>query len=542
MTMSGIRGNDATMTSWTLATKGASLGTVRHLAVGVGVVVLAVLAAWAGSAAPRGTVWVVALDVLVGLALIAAAALAPGPRAERRLVGGVGVAWLVGSFLLGARALHQAVLMVALLAFPSGRVHRGVRWVIGAPVVVAVGLGVLPQLSVGLLFGAIALLVLVADRQDHAARLYPALAAAGVAFALFLSWAAARASSGAIGPEAALVAYEAVLLAIAIGFPFAARAVVRARRRLADHVLADARLEGLEAIAMVLRPAVGDPDLQIYRWHEAVADYVDSDGSPVDIGARDRRWLTVADHGRPAAVVAHRSTVLDDEQTADAVTRVVRLAATHLRLRDEQNQQLRELEVSRARLVDAADRARVRLADGLRERVASSLGHARAELAALVTAAPGPRVADALDVVVGELNAAAREIDDLIANVPPTRLGAGRLREALDALVRRSPLPVRLTMTPDAIGETTAEAALFYVCSEALTNATKHAHASTIEVVLRRRDGAMVLAVTDDGRGGADPSGSGLQGLADRLAVHGGRLRIDSRPGAGTKVTATIPG
>jgi signal transduction histidine kinase len=80
-----------------------------------------------------------------------------------------------------------------------------------------------------------------------------------------------------------------------------------------------------------------------------------------------------------------------------------------------------------------------------------------------------------------------------------------------------------------------------YVCSEALVNAEKHAGASRLTVDLSQDDRSVVLRVTDDGRGGADPAGSGLSGLADRLAVYGGRLRVESPPGAGTILTATLP-
>ncbi len=86
------------------------------------------------------------------------------------------------------------------------------------------------------------------------------------------------------------------------------------------------------------------------------------------------------------------------------------------------------------------------------------------------------------------------------------------------------------------------ETALFYVCSEALANATKHARASRISIDLRRDRGDLVIAISDDGVGGARLSGFGLRGLADRLAVHGGRLRVDSPPGAGTTLIARIAG
>jgi signal transduction histidine kinase len=136
---------------------------------------------------------------------------------------------------------------------------------------------------------------------------------------------------------------------------------------------------------------------------------------------------------------------------------------------------------------------------------------------------------------------AQTEIVELIAGVPPARLGSGRLQEALEALAQRSPVPVSVTVAADAASDPDTEVALFYVCSEALANAVKHADAKRIGITVRRVNGAMEAVISDDGRGGADPTGSGLQGLADRLAARNGRLWVDSPSGVGTTVTAVVP-
>ena len=148
---------------------------------------------------------------------------------------------------------------------------------------------------------------------------------------------------------------------------------------------------------------------------------------------------------------------------------------------------------------------------------------------------------ESLDIVVSELVTAQTEIIELVAGVPPAHLGSGRLQEALQVLAKRSPIPVSVTVATDAASDQDTEAALFYVCSEALANAVKHADAKRIGITVRRIKGAIEAVISDDGRGGADPSGSGLQGLADRLATLNGRLRVDSPPGAGTTVTAVVP-
>jgi signal transduction histidine kinase len=238
--------------------------------------------------------------------------------------------------------------------------------------------------------------------------------------------------------------------------------------------------------------------------------------------------------------VAHRSSALDDPPTVAAVSSAVRLAVTHLRLQEEQQTRLRELEAARARIVAAADRQRERAAAALRDDVDVLLRTARSELHAVRPAVRGPEASAAFEVVMEELEAARREIADLVAGAPPADLGDGRLRQALDALATASPVPVVVVVDDDAAGDRETETALFYVCCEALANAAKHAHATRAAITVERLDGEIVATVSDDGRGGADPSGSGLQGLVDRLAARNGRLRVDSPPGAGTTVTAMI--
>jgi signal transduction histidine kinase len=94
---------------------------------------------------------------------------------------------------------------------------------------------------------------------------------------------------------------------------------------------------------------------------------------------------------------------------------------------------------------------------------------------------------------------------------------------------------------PDAVGDKSAETALFFVCMEAMANAAKHAAAQTLRITIRRRGDVLEAVAADDGVGGADREGSGLRGLADRLAATGGWLRVESPPGAGTSLTAAIP-
>jgi signal transduction histidine kinase len=501
--------------------------------------VLVALAVRADSQAPSASPWLTAMDVAAGLAFAAAGLAASGPVPERVLVAAVGPAWLAGSFLVGARSLHQAVLAVALVAFPAGRVRGVASWLLVA-LAGLTGLGLLAQLGVAALFAAIAVAALASSRA-HPGAWYPAAAAVAVAAVLGSLWASAQLPTGGFDPTLALLGYELVLLMVAVAFPFGAAAVIRARAKVADRLLSDEQLPALDGLAAVLGGALGDRDLRVYRWSGPDAAFVDGHGRRVARGT-ERQWLTVTGSDGPIAAVAHRSPALDDGPTAAAVASAVRLAVTHLRLREEQRDRVRELEDSRARIVAAADRQRERAAAELRTAVDAPLRIARSELHAVRPSIRDPEAAASLDVVIQELEAATREIDDLVAGIPPADLGGGRLRQALDVLAGASPVPVTVAVADDAAGDQEAETALFYVCCESLANAVKHAQATAVAIGVRRLEDRLVATVSDDGRGGADPAGSGLQGLADRLATCNGRLRVDSPPGAGTTVTATVPG
>jgi len=137
---------------------------------------------------------------------------------------------------------------------------------------------------------------------------------------------------------------------------------------------------------------------------------------------------------------------------------------------------------------------------------------------------------------------AVAELQEISRGIHPAILSRGGLREALKALARRSAVPVELHAAVDAELPEPVEVASYYLVSEALTNAAKHARASVLQVDAETDDGVVRLSVTDNGVGGADPeAGSGLVGLRDRVEALGGDLRISSAPGHGTAVRATIP-
>jgi signal transduction histidine kinase len=132
------------------------------------------------------------------------------------------------------------------------------------------------------------------------------------------------------------------------------------------------------------------------------------------------------------------------------------------------------------------------------------------------------------------------ELRDLAHGILPAVLTRGGLRAGVDALASRMPMPVDNQVAVGSLPDS-VEATAYFVVAEALTNVAKHARAERAAVTARIEDGTLVVVVSDDGVGGARPDGSGLLGLADRLAVLGGRLRVETLPDGGTLVAAAIP-
>ena len=203
-----------------------------------------------------------------------------------------------------------------------------------------------------------------------------------------------------------------------------------------------------------------------------------------------------------------------------------------------------ELRASRVRIVEAADAARRRLErdlhDGAQQRLvelALDLRMARARL----DDDPG-RVRELMDAALGDLAAATRELRELARGIHPAALTEGGLRPALEALVARSSVPARLVSVPDARFAAPVEATAYFTVAEGLTNAARYAAAGRVEVEAKRLDGRLRIEVRDDGCGGADPRrGSGLRGLADRVAALDGGLDVISPPDGGTLLRVEIP-
>jgi signal transduction histidine kinase len=203
-----------------------------------------------------------------------------------------------------------------------------------------------------------------------------------------------------------------------------------------------------------------------------------------------------------------------------------------------------ELAASRARVVAAADETRRRierdLHDGIQQRLVS-LGLELRAAQATVPAQLG-ELEDVLSRVAEGLASVFDELREISRGIHPAILSEGGLEPALTALRRRSAIRVELDLHAERRLPEPVEVAAYYVVSEALTNATKHAHASIVNVELDAHDAIMQLAIRDDGVGGADPRrGSGLVGLSDRIEALGGTLQVTSPAGKGTTLQIEVP-
>jgi signal transduction histidine kinase/predicted ATPase len=203
-----------------------------------------------------------------------------------------------------------------------------------------------------------------------------------------------------------------------------------------------------------------------------------------------------------------------------------------------------EVAASRARIIAAADQARQRierdLHDGAQQRLVSATLRLRDVQAALPPELG--QLSAQLDGAVAGVNDALDEVREIARGIHPAILATGGLRPALRALARRSAVPVRLNMNAGPRLPEQVEVSAYYVVTEALTNAAKHARASAVHVGIEVTGEALRVVVADDGAGGAVVGGgTGLLGIKDRVEALGGRVHLDSPPGGGTRLTVHLP-
>jgi PAS domain S-box-containing protein len=202
-----------------------------------------------------------------------------------------------------------------------------------------------------------------------------------------------------------------------------------------------------------------------------------------------------------------------------------------------------EVTASRARLVElgVAERRRLErnLHDGAQQRLVALALRLRMARSRLPDDAAGAE--KMIDAAAEELQHALDELRELARGLHPAVLTERGLGPALESLAARAPWPVQVSGVPEQRLPPPIEAAIYFVVAEALTNAARHAAATGMDVVITTHGSAVAVTIDDDGRGSADPKGSGLRGLADRVQALGGTLSVHSPADGGTRLTAELP-
>jgi signal transduction histidine kinase len=297
------------------------------------------------------------------------------------------------------------------------------------------------------------------------------------------------------------------------------------------------------ALEQALARALGDPSLRVLTLDQEAGSYVDGLGRPAQLPAPDGSMVTyVSDARGPYAALVHDRALAEDPALLAAGVAVTRLVIDNQNLSLELRRQLDEVRASRARIVEAGDNERRRierdLHDGVQQRLlALALSLRRAGTRSTVD----PVAADELNRGADEALGVVEDVRELAQGIHPAVLTEAGLGSALRLLAGRSPVPVDVDIALDGAASASAQAATYFVASEALANVVKHAGATMVRLLASELDGKIRVVVEDDGRGSADPSGKGLRGLDDRLAAIGGTLSVAERPGGGTIVAATIP-
>ena len=295
------------------------------------------------------------------------------------------------------------------------------------------------------------------------------------------------------------------------------------------------------ALRDLLAEVLNDSRLQLGLWLRDRGLYAGPDSLPLDVepAPPGQAVLPVNAAGGPVAVLLIDESAARDQRLLTAVTDHAGLLLENARLQAEVLAQLAEVRASRTRIVEAADAERRRverdLHDGAQQRlVAVAL---RMKMAARQQPEP---VAAALTGLSVEIQAAITELRELARGIHPAAVDRG-LIPALEGLASRSPIGVHVDLREPAL-DIEKRLTAYYVAAEAITNAVKYAEADRIDVDGELRDDEFTILIQDNGRGGAHATaGSGLAGLADRVAAVGGRLSVLSPPGAGTLIRASLP-
>lgn len=290
------------------------------------------------------------------------------------------------------------------------------------------------------------------------------------------------------------------------------------------------------AIVAGLAGTIGDRDVRLVYWAQAIGAYVDETGARVELPP-GRAVVELDLDGRPIGAILYDAAVVGERRLVEEAGTVLALAIDRERLAADLRASEDDLRGSRARIAREADAERRRIARDLHDGLQTKL--VLLALAAHDAQSEPGRLADlrrGVDEAIAELRA-------LVDGVMPAGLTERGLTSAVDALLSRVPLVVHVEVDlPARRFPPEVETGAYFVVSEAVTNVLKHARATALQVRLAVAEGRLAVEVSDDGVGGAGQvDGGGLAGLVDRVGALDGVLSVEDRPGGGTVVRAVLP-
>jgi signal transduction histidine kinase len=482
----------------------------------------------------------------------------------------VAVAWdyLQGSYLLFQLLWTAAV--VARMRRAQGDEVRQLRWLVYAVVMAAVvlvaGLVVLGTAVPGAL--TVPLIAVAAGVAILKYRLYdidPLINKTILVGAMILVVTAGYVTI-VVGVGSALPVTDGWLSLVATAVVAVAFEPLRRRAQgLADRIVYGRRDTPYEALSRLTEQLGNTPDDVLGGIAATVARGVGAGEVVIWVGEKDLEVRAVWPSGveleatspeelRPPWVAAPvtyqgvtRGAITLRKDAGAALTsieeRLLRDLATQTGLIVAQLQQADDLRAAARRIVTAEDAARRRIERDLHDGAQHRLVTLGLELGALAEQSRGnDTVARGVKQARDRLMEATADLRELARGLHPIVLQQAGLDTAVRTLADRSAIPVRLRSTVHERLPSEVEATAYYVVSEALTNAARHSGADVVSIELDRVEQDLRVMVADDGRGGAAPGeGTGIQGLADRVAALGGQLVLDSPAGAGTRVEAVLP-
>ena len=310
-------------------------------------------------------------------------------------------------------------------------------------------------------------------------------------------------------------------------------------------LLVQLRTDPTPDLQALLAQALRDPTLSLIYWLPQYGSWADQDGNPTSLPRSDngRRVTFVKQNGEQIAALIYDAGLGDEPELVEAVSAAAGIALENGRLEAELRARLQELQGSRSRVVEAQQNERRRLERNLHDGAQQRLVALALELGLLAEKANNdPATQERLKRARGEVAESLDELRDIARGLHPAVVSGHGLAIALESLAAATPLEVHLKTDGLPRLPEQLEVAAYYVVSESLTNAAKHAQADTVTVEVGVTTDTLIVEIVDDGIGGADSErGTGLRGLADRIEALNGHLRVWSSVGKGTRVRAEIP-